>query len=106
MTLYGVGLGPGDAGLVTVRGREVLQAAEVVYSPGRLSRSVATEHVPEERIGDLDFPMTRDEEELREASRQASRSSSSSRVIGKSRSPIRSAGTCSVATDRESRPGE
>ena len=71
MTLYGVGLGPGDAGLVTVRGREVLQAAEVVYSPGRLSRSVATEHVPTERIGDLDFPMTRDEEELREAWREA-----------------------------------
>ncbi|TSD16049.1 cobalt-factor II C(20)-methyltransferase [Haloglomus irregulare] len=71
MTLYGVGLGPGDAGLVTVRGREVLQEAEVVYSPGRLSRSVATEHVPGERIGDLDFPMTRDEEELREAWREA-----------------------------------
>ena len=67
MTLYGVGLGPGDAGLVTVRGREVLQEAEVVYSPGRLSRSVATEHVPESRIGDLDFPMTRDEEKLRSA---------------------------------------
>ena len=71
MTLYGVGLGPGDAGLVTVRGREVLQEAEVVYSPGRLSRSVATEHVPESRIGDLDFPMTRDEEELRAAWREA-----------------------------------
>jgi precorrin-2/cobalt-factor-2 C20-methyltransferase len=71
MTLYGVGLGPGDAGLVTVRGREVLREAEVVYSPGRLSRSVATEHVPEERIGDLDFPMTRDEAELREAWREA-----------------------------------
>jgi len=71
VTLYGVGLGPGDVGLVTVRGREVLQEAEVVYSPGRLSRSVATEHVPESRIGDLDFPMTRDEEELRAAWREA-----------------------------------
>ena len=71
MTLYGVGLGPGDAGLVTVRGREVLREATVVYSPGRLSRSVATEHVPGERIGDLDFPMTRDADELREAWREA-----------------------------------
>lgn len=71
MTLYGVGLGPGDAGLVTVRGREVLDTAEVVYSPGRLSRAVATEHVPEERIGDLDFPMTRDAEELRRAWKEA-----------------------------------
>ncbi|MFB6090057.1 MAG: cobalt-factor II C(20)-methyltransferase [Halobellus sp.] len=67
MTLYGVGLGPGDADLVTVRGKRALENADVVYSPGRLSRGVATEHVPEERIGDLDFPMTRDEDELRRA---------------------------------------
>ena len=71
MTLYGIGLGPGDADLVTVRGRRVLEAADVVYSPGRLSRSVATEHVPEDRIGDVDFPMTRDEDELRRAWREA-----------------------------------
>jgi precorrin-2/cobalt-factor-2 C20-methyltransferase len=67
VTLYGVGLGPGAADLVTVRGRETLERADVVYSPGRLSRSVATEHVPTSRIGDLDFPMTRDEAELRRA---------------------------------------
>jgi precorrin-2/cobalt-factor-2 C20-methyltransferase len=71
VTLYGVGLGPGDAGLVTVRGREVLESADVVYSPGRLSRTVATEYVPEDRIGDVDFPMTRDEEELRRAWKEA-----------------------------------
>ena len=71
MTLYGVGLGPGEADLVTVRGRRVLEAADVVYSPGRLSRSVATEHVPEARIGDVDFPMTRDEERLRAAWKEA-----------------------------------
>ena len=67
MTVYGIGLGPGDPDLVTVRGQQVLEEASVVYSPGRLSRSVATEHVPEECIGTLDFPMTRDEEKLREA---------------------------------------
>ncbi len=71
MTLYGVGLGPGQPDLVTVRGKRVLEAASVVYSPGRLSRSVATQHVPEERIGDLDFPMTRDREELRAAWKEA-----------------------------------
>jgi precorrin-2/cobalt-factor-2 C20-methyltransferase len=67
VTLYGVGLGPGEADLVTVRGKRILETVDVVYSPGRLSRTVATEHVPEERIGDLDFPMTRDEEKLRRA---------------------------------------
>ena len=71
MTLYGVGLGPGEAELVTVRGKRVLESADVVYSPGRLSRSVATEYVPAERIGDLDFPMTRDEEKLRRAWKEA-----------------------------------
>ena len=71
MTVYGVGLGPGEADLVSVRGKEVLESVDVVYSPGRLSRAVATEHVPESRIGDLDFPMTRDEEKLRTAWKEA-----------------------------------
>ncbi|EMA53206.1 MULTISPECIES: cobalt-factor II C(20)-methyltransferase [Halococcus] len=71
MSLYGVGLGPGEADLVTLRGKRVLETTDVVYSPGRLSRSVAIEHVPEDRIGDLDFPMTRDEDELRRAWREA-----------------------------------
>ncbi len=71
MTLYGVGLGPGEADLVTVRGKCVLEDADVVYSPGRLSRSVALEHVDESKIGDLEFPMTRDEEKLRAAWKEA-----------------------------------
>ncbi|GAB7017860.1 cobalt-factor II C(20)-methyltransferase [Halostagnicola bangensis] len=71
MTLYGVGLGPGEADLVTVRGKRVLKEADVVYSPGRLSRSVALNHVEESKIGDLDFPMTKDEEKLRSAWKEA-----------------------------------
>ncbi|WP_276302200.1 cobalt-factor II C(20)-methyltransferase [Halorussus lipolyticus] len=71
MTLYGVGLGPGDADLVTVRGKRVLDSADVVYSPGRLSRSVAEKCVPESKIADLDFPMTRDPDELRSAWKDA-----------------------------------
>jgi len=71
MTLYGIGLGPGEADLVTVRGKEVLESADVVYSPGRLSRTVALNHVDESKIGDLDFPMTKDEEKLRRAWKKA-----------------------------------
>ena len=71
MTVYGVGLGPGDAELVTVKGKRVLEDAEIVYSPGRLSRSVALEYVPESKIGDLEFPMTRDPDELRSAWKEA-----------------------------------
>src|SRR6056297_432706 len=71
MTLYGVGLGPGEADLVTVRGKAAPENADVVYSPGRLSRTVALEHVDESKIGDLDFPMTKDEEKLRAAWKEA-----------------------------------
>jgi precorrin-2/cobalt-factor-2 C20-methyltransferase len=71
VTVYGVGLGPGEADLVTVRGRRVLESVDTVHSPGRLSRSVAREYVPESALGDLDFPMTRDPEELRTAWRAA-----------------------------------
>ncbi len=67
MTLFGIGLGPGEADLVTVRGKEILESVDIVYSPGRLSRTVALNHVDEAKIGDLDFPMTRDENKLREA---------------------------------------
>ena len=67
MTLYGIGLGPGEADLVTVRGKEVLESVDIVYSPGRLSRTVALNHIEESKIGDLEFPMTRDEEKLRTA---------------------------------------
>ncbi|ATW89854.1 precorrin-2/cobalt-factor-2 C20-methyltransferase [Halohasta litchfieldiae] len=67
MTLYGIGLGPGEGDLVTVRGKEILDSVDVVYSPGRLSRTVALKHVEESKIGDLDFPMTRDEDKLRTA---------------------------------------
>jgi len=71
VTLYGIGLGPGDAGLVTVRGRELLETVDVVYSPGRLSKTVATEYVDEAKIGDLSFPMTTDPDELRAAWKEA-----------------------------------
>ena len=71
MTVYGIGLGPGEADLVTVRGKRLLESVDTVYSPGRLSRSVALNHVSESQLGDLDFPMTRDEEKLRRAWRAA-----------------------------------
>ena len=71
MTVYGIGLGPGEADLVTVRGKRLLESVDTVYSPGRLSRSVASSHVDDSKLGDLDFPMTRDRDELRRAWRAA-----------------------------------
>lgn len=67
MTLYGVGLGPGDPGLLTVRSREALESAETVFCPGRLAESLAAEYVPESRLTRLTFPMTDDRDELEAA---------------------------------------
>jgi len=67
MTLYGIGLGPGATDLLTVRGKRRLESADIVYSPGRLSRRVATEYVPDSKLGDLEFPMTTDPQELEAA---------------------------------------
>jgi precorrin-2/cobalt-factor-2 C20-methyltransferase len=71
VTLYGVGLGPGTPDLITLRGKRVLEAADVVYTPGRLSESVACEYVSDAALSDLSFPMTRDPDELRRAWREA-----------------------------------
>ncbi|TKX46499.1 cobalt-factor II C(20)-methyltransferase [Halorubrum sp. SD690R] len=67
MTLYGIGLGPGATDLLTVRGKRRLESADIVYSPGRLSRRVAAEYVPDSKLGDLEFPMTTDPQELEAA---------------------------------------
>jgi len=67
MTLYGIGLGPGATDLLTVRGKRRLESVDVVYSPGRLSRCVAAEYVPDSKLSDLEFPMTTDPEELQAA---------------------------------------
>ena len=71
MTLYGIGLGPGDPDLVTVRGKRLLESVDVVYTPGRLARAVATEYVDDDRLSDLEFPMTRDPTALERAWREA-----------------------------------
>ena len=67
MTLYGIGLGPGDPELLTVRGRRLLETVDVVYTPGRLSRRVARSYVDDDTLSDLEFPMTRNKDELRTA---------------------------------------
>jgi precorrin-2/cobalt-factor-2 C20-methyltransferase len=67
VTLYGVGLGPGDPDLVTVRGKRVLERVDRIYAPGDLAARRAGAYAPAERIEQLSFPMTRDEEALEAA---------------------------------------
>jgi precorrin-2/cobalt-factor-2 C20-methyltransferase len=72
-TLYGVGLGPGDAELVTFRAARAIRESGIVAVPNsgdgeRVALSIAQRAVPEmsgKQVVELDMPMTKDEELLR-----------------------------------------
>ena len=73
-TLYGVGVGPGDPKLLTLRAVEVLQAVEVVFAAGStkneysLALNIARGHLGAGvEVRRLDFPMTQDRRALESA---------------------------------------
>lgn len=55
--LIGVGLGPGDPKLLTLKAVEILKNSAKVYVPGRLAKELVAPYAEAEI---LDFPMTRD----------------------------------------------
>lgn len=70
-TLYGIGVGPGDPELVTVRGARTLARCRHVFVPKArtaaesLARSIAERYIGEgAQIHELLFPMTTDRDEL------------------------------------------
>jgi len=70
-TLYGIGLGPGDPGLITVKARAVLNEAAIVFVPkasgqneSLARRILETLDLETERWTEGDFPMPRDREAL------------------------------------------
>lgn len=69
--LYGIGLGPGDPGLVTLKAKEVLDKVEVVFAPkgsddGSSLAAAIVEAVTENKKNfiELTFPMTMDKNTL------------------------------------------
>jgi precorrin-2/cobalt-factor-2 C20-methyltransferase len=73
-TFYGVGVGPGDPDLVTLKAIKVLKRAEVVLFPstGRgkesIALAIAKDYIPEGcTLSPVFLPMTRDKEKLEKA---------------------------------------
>lgn len=71
-TLYGVGVGPGDAELMTLKAVRVIRACDVVAVPhtgeaDRVALDIALQAVPElaeKPLLELEMPMTRDQQML------------------------------------------
>ena len=66
-TLYGIGVGPGDPELITVKGKKVLESISCVFTPvagqdkTSIAYSIAKRYVsPAARVERLFFPMTPD----------------------------------------------
>lgn len=73
-TLYGIGVGPGDPDLITLKAVKTLQHVDVVYTASStknsysLAVSIARPHIPEKtEIRYLGFPMSREPQVLNAA---------------------------------------
>lgn len=73
-TLYGIGVGPGDPELITLKAVKILNRVDIVYAAAStknnhsLAVNIAKTHIPESTaIRILRFPMTREKTETRKA---------------------------------------
>lgn len=71
--LYGIGVGPGDPELITLKAIRILKEVESIFAPSSSSNeysialSIVDKHIGERPVIGLHFPMTRDKEVLKRA---------------------------------------
>lgn len=72
--LYGIGVGPGDPDLITMKAVKILHQVDIVFAAAStkndhsLAVNIAREHIPDSAaVIRLKFPMTRDKNETRKA---------------------------------------
>lgn len=70
-TLYGIGVGPGDPELITVKGAQILEQSRHVFVPkakqegGSVALTIAGKYIhPDAEVHEIVFPMTTDRSEL------------------------------------------
>lgn len=71
--LYGVGVGPGDSELLTLKGKRIINEVDIIFCPekkegsGSFAYEIIKEHIENQNtvIVNLVYPMHYDEEELR-----------------------------------------
>lgn len=76
-TLYGIGVGPGDPELMTLKSVRLIRETEVIALPGKEAKEtaafrIAVQAVPElenKMLVSVDFPMTKDQKKLKESHR-------------------------------------
>ena len=73
-TLYGIGVGPGDPDLITMKAVKILNQVDIVFAAAStkndhsLAVNIAREHIPDSAtVIRLKFPMTRDKNKTRRA---------------------------------------
>ena len=79
-TFYGIGVGPGDPDLITLKAVKILSQVDIVYAAAStknnhsLAVNIAEQHIPQHTaVKMLRFPMTRDKNETRNAWRSHAR---------------------------------
>lgn len=69
--LYGVGVGPGEKELLTLKAARILKEADMIASPrtakgGRAAYDIASEYIDENKLVEYTMPMTKNISELEE----------------------------------------